>query len=69
MTAEEKERVNELVESVRAVLNRKKKPDEKLYMKNDVIFEALMLGLPMLKELASPEGKTKDGPQRGKHKV
>lgn len=50
LTAEQKDSLNTLVESVRDALNRKNKPNEKLWMKNDVIYEALMLGLPLLKK-------------------
>ena len=53
LTAEQKENLNALVESVRDSLNRKNKPNEKLWMKNDVIYEALMLGLPLLKKSAA----------------
>jgi hypothetical protein len=53
LTAEQKQSLNELVESVRDALNRKKKPNEKLHMKNDVVFEALMLGLPLLRKSAA----------------
>lgn len=53
LTAEQKDSLNTLVESVRDALNRKNKPNEKLWMKNDVIYEALMLGLPLLKKSAA----------------
>ena len=52
LTAEQKNLLNELVEKVRVALNSKNKPNEKLWMKNDVVFEALMLGLPLLKKKA-----------------
>lgn len=53
MTAEQKESLNVLVKSVRDTLNRKNKSNEKLWMKNEVIYEALMLGLPLLKKSAA----------------
>jgi len=53
MTAEQKESLYALVDNVRDALNRKNKPNEKLWMKNDVIYEALMLGLPLLKKSAA----------------
>ncbi len=52
MTAEQKDQLHALIESVRDALNSTNKPNEKLWMKNDVIFEALILGLPVLKKSA-----------------
>ncbi|RYZ90436.1 MAG: hypothetical protein EOP04_03935 [Proteobacteria bacterium] len=52
ITAEQKEQLHALTDIVRESLNRVNKPNEKLWMKNDVVYEALMLGLPLLKESA-----------------
>jgi hypothetical protein len=39
-----------ILEDIRNDLNKKLKPKDKLWMKNDVIYEALMIGLPILKD-------------------
>jgi len=52
LTAEQKEQLNALVEGVREALNKKNRPNEKLWMKNDVVYEALLMGLPLLKKSA-----------------
>mgnify|MGYP000452753583 CR=1 FL=1 len=53
LTAEQKDNLQALLEDVRDALNRKNKPNEKKWMKNDVVYEALMLGLPLLKKSTS----------------
>lgn len=47
---EKKEELNALLEETREALNRKIGPEDKLWMKNDIIYEALLLGLPLLKK-------------------
>lgn len=47
---EKKEELNSLLESVRESLNKKIGPEDKLWMKNDIIYEAIKLGLPLLKK-------------------
>jgi hypothetical protein len=47
---EKKEELNNLLEETREALNRKIGPEDKLWMKNDIIYEALLLGLPLLKK-------------------
>ena len=47
---EKKEELNTLLEDVREALNKKLGPEDKLWMKNDIIYEALRLGLPILKK-------------------
>jgi len=48
---EKKEELNTLLEDVRDALNKKIAADDKLWMKNDIIYEALKLGLPILKKI------------------
>jgi hypothetical protein len=50
---EKKEELNSLLEDVRETLNKKLGPEDKLWMKNDVIYEAIILGLPLLKKKKS----------------
>jgi hypothetical protein len=47
---EKKEALNSLIEETRETLNKKLSPDDKLWMKNDIIYQALLLGLPLLKK-------------------
>lgn len=47
---DKKKELNLLLEDVRETLNKKIEPEEKLWMKNDIIYEALILGLPLLKK-------------------
>ena len=50
LEADKKDRLNSALEAVRDDLNKRLGPDDKLWMKNDVIYEALLLGLPILKK-------------------
>lgn len=50
LESDKKEQLNDLLEDVRETINRGLGPDDKLWMKNDVIYEALLLGLPKLKD-------------------
>jgi hypothetical protein len=50
---DKKEELNSLLEDVRETLNKKLGPEDKLWMKNDVIYEAIILGLPLLKKKKS----------------
>ena len=56
LTVEQKAMLNALVEGVRDALNRKNSPNEKLWMKNDVVYQALLMGLPLLKKSAGRKG-------------
>ena len=47
---DKKEELSGLVEETRAALNKTIGPEDKLWMKNDVIYEAIKLGLPLLKK-------------------
>jgi hypothetical protein len=47
---DKKEELSSLIEEVRESLNKKVDPEDKLWMKNDVIYEALLLGLSQLKK-------------------
>lgn len=49
LESDKKDQLNDMVESVRESLNSKLDPTQKLWMKNDVIYEALLIGLPLLK--------------------
>jgi len=51
LSKDQKNCLNDLIEDVRIALNRKLNKDrEKLWMKNDVVYQALILGLPQLKK-------------------
>lgn len=45
---EKKEELNSLLDETREVLNKRIGPEDKLWMKNDIIYEAIKLGLPAL---------------------
>ena len=45
-----KNRLAEDIESTRSSLNNRLKPNEGLWRKNDVIVEAIRIGLPLLKK-------------------
>jgi hypothetical protein len=47
---EKKEELNSLLDETREVLNKRIGPEDKMWMKNDIIYEALLLGLPLLKK-------------------
>lgn len=47
---DKKEELNSLLDETREALNKKLSPDDKLWMKNDIIYQALLLGLPLLKK-------------------
>ena len=47
---DKKEELSSLIEEVRESLNKKVDPEDMLWMKNDVIYEALLLGLSQLKK-------------------
>lgn len=55
LTENQKEQLAELVDKVRGRLNANLKPTEARWLKNDVIFEGLMLGLPLIK--GKPKGQ------------
>ena len=48
LTAAQKDELNKMLEELRAKLNERLEPNQKLWMKNDLIYEALKIGLPKL---------------------
>ena len=49
LTSAQKDELNQMLEDLRASLNERLEPNQKLWMKNDLIYEALKIGLPKLK--------------------
>ena len=49
LTAVQKVELNEMLDDLRAYLNKRHEPNQQLWMKNDLIYEALKIGLPKLK--------------------
>ena len=56
LTDEQKDKLNRLIEGTRDALNQVIDENETLWMKNDVVFESLLLGLPLLKRKAKRKG-------------
>ena len=56
LTDEQKDKLYRLIEGTRDALNKVIDENETLWMKNDVVFEALLLGLPLLKRKAKRKG-------------
>lgn len=54
LTAEQKDHLKKIVEDAKILLNKGAEPNEKLWMKNDVVYEALLLGIPLLKKKIKP---------------
>ena len=57
LAEDQKEALSDLIEKTRSSLNKKLDESEKLWMKNDVVYEALLIGLPLLKDRISNKGK------------
>ena len=58
LSEEQKIYLNESIQEVKSSLNKKlNKEKERVWGKNDVVFEALILGLPLLKKQFSAKGK------------
>jgi len=49
LTEAQKTELNEMLEELRAFLNKRLEPNQQLWMKNDLVYEALKIGLPKLK--------------------
>ncbi|MGE0171181.1 MAG: hypothetical protein AB7T49_00265 [Oligoflexales bacterium] len=55
LTLQQKAKLNRMVEDTRSSLNQVLSTNEKLWMKNDVIYEALLLGIPLLEKKQNKE--------------
>ena len=49
LNSDQKSALNAMLTEVRSALNKRLNPNDKLWMKNDLIVEALKIGLPQLK--------------------
>ncbi len=61
---DKKDHLNKALEEVRDNLNKRIGPNDKLWMKNDVIYEALLLGLPLLKAKSTASKKKQNSRKR-----
>lgn len=55
LTEQQKSQLSDMIDGVRKHLNKGLASDDKLWMKNDVVFQALKIGLPLLKKKARRE--------------